>query len=115
MFFDRLQSLCARDDTDVSGVLRELGLSTSKGTAWRGGAVPKGDILIKLANHFRVSTDYLLGRTDDPSPARQNEPPQPEAEAVGPNKRALLEAIDSMTEAEMNLLLERAIKIINSR
>jgi len=27
---------------------------------------PKFDVLIKLANYFCVSTDYLLGRSDDP-------------------------------------------------
>jgi transcriptional regulator with XRE-family HTH domain len=27
---------------------------------------PKFDILIKLANYFCVSTDYLLGHSDDP-------------------------------------------------
>jgi len=78
MFFDRLQSLCNRDNTDVSSVLKALGLSTSKGTAWKGGAIPKGDILLKLAHYFHVSTDYLLGNTDDPRPAGQKETPTPE-------------------------------------
>lgn len=73
MFFERLQSLCNRDNTDVSGVLKALGLSTSKGTAWKGGSFPRADVLLKLANYFNVSTDYLLGLTDDPSPAKQRE------------------------------------------
>ena len=29
---------------------------------------PDMDIIIKLADYFNTSTDYLLGRTDDPSP-----------------------------------------------
>lgn len=29
---------------------------------------PDMNIVIKLADYFNVSTDYLLGRTDDPSP-----------------------------------------------
>ena len=28
------------------------------------------DILVKLADYYHVSTDYLLGRTDKPSPPR---------------------------------------------
>lgn len=115
MFFDRLQSLCARDDTDVSRVLRGLGLSTSKGTAWKGGAIPKGDILLKLANYFHVSTDYLLGNTDDPSPVGQKEPPRMEAEAVGPNKRALLDSIADMSEAEAAFALDFIKKIKSIR
>lgn len=27
---------------------------------------PNADIIIKLADYFNVSTDYLLGRSDDP-------------------------------------------------
>ena len=26
------------------------------------------DVVIKLADYYKVSTDYLLGRTDDPTP-----------------------------------------------
>ena len=29
--------------------------------------IPKGTNLIKVADYFHVSTDYLLGRTDDPN------------------------------------------------
>lgn len=75
IFFTRLESLCSQNPVkDVSGFLKALDLSTSKGTAWRNGAIPKGDILLKIASYFHVSTDYLLGNTDDPSPAGQNEP-----------------------------------------
>ncbi len=31
-----------------------------------GRAVPSTDVLTKLANYFNVTTDYLLGRTDEP-------------------------------------------------
>ena len=27
-------------------------------------------VVVKLADYYRVSTDYLLGRTDDPTPPR---------------------------------------------
>lgn len=75
MFLERLLSLCSENGTDISNVLRSLGLSTSKGTAWRNGSIPNGDILLKLANYFHVSTDYLLGNTDDPKPAGQEKAP----------------------------------------
>lgn len=78
MFIERLLSLCSENGTDISNVLRSLGLSTSKGTAWRNGSIPNGDILLKLANYFHVSTDYLLGNMDDPTPAGQKERPAPD-------------------------------------
>lgn len=81
MFLERLLSLCSENGTDISNVLRSLGLSTSKGTAWRNGSIPNGEILLKLANYFHVSTDYLLGNTDDPRPAGEKEKaPAPEGE-----------------------------------
>lgn len=79
MFIDRLLSLCTENGTDISNVLRSLGLSTSKGTAWRKGSVPNGEILLMLAEYFKTSTDYLLGKTDDPTPAGQKEKPAPES------------------------------------
>ena len=85
IFFTRLQYLCSQSAVkDVSGVLRALGLSTSKGTAWKSGAIPKGDILLKLANFFHVSTDYLLGNTDDPTPQGQKESPPQGGEPMYP-------------------------------
>ena len=32
------------------------------------GRVPSAEVLVKLADTFNVSTDYLLGRTDNPNP-----------------------------------------------
>ena len=60
MFFERLEQLCRAHDTNVTELLKTLGYSTSKGTAWRNGSVPKGDILLRLAAYFSVTTDYLL-------------------------------------------------------
>lgn len=36
-------------------------------TNWeKGNRLPKDDVLIKIADYFDCSLDYLLGRTDDP-------------------------------------------------
>lgn len=78
MFIDRLISLCTQNGTDVSNVLRSLNLSTSKGTAWRKGSVPNGEILLMLAEYFDTSTDYLLGNTDDPAPPGGKGGPAPD-------------------------------------
>lgn len=68
MFYERLTALCARNKTSVSGVLTALGLSKSKGTAWKEGSIPNGEILTRLADYFGVSIDYLMGRTENPTP-----------------------------------------------
>lgn len=70
MFIDVLEKLCQENKTTVTQVLKALGLSTSKGTAWRNGSIPNGEILEKLADYFGVSIDYLMGRTDNPAMAQ---------------------------------------------
>lgn len=65
MFYENLTSLCAENGTTVTRLLIELNLSTSKGTAWRKGAIPKGNILEKIAKRFDVSVDYLLRLTNE--------------------------------------------------
>lgn len=64
MFYNRLSNLCHENGTNVTQLLKELKLSTSKGTAWKNGSIPNGDILAKIADYFNVSTDYLLGKTE---------------------------------------------------
>lgn len=47
-----------------------LGMSQQAIAKWEtGNAEPDSDMLLKLASFFDVSTDYLLGRTDERNPA----------------------------------------------
>lgn len=105
MFLERLLSLCSENGTDISNVLRSLGLSTSKGTAWRNGSIPNGDILLKLANYFYVSTDYLLGNTDDPRPAGKKEQP-----ALVPESRPLYPPEYDLLSPEDRILVDNMIR-----
>ena len=93
MFFERLQSLCDSQNIDISNALRNLNLSTSKGTAWKKGSIPSGTILLKLVAYFHVSTDYLLGATDDPTPAggQKEKPASNEGSELSPAEKSLIQ------------------------
>ena len=65
MFYDRLKELCSESGTTITALLVKLGFSTSKSTAWKYGAMPRADVVTILAEHFNVSTDYLLGNAED--------------------------------------------------
>lgn len=56
----------------------EIGIPEKKISDWNAGRLKSYDKYIpQIASYFRVSTDYLLGNTDDPSPVGQKEsPPQ---------------------------------------
>lgn len=98
VFFETLEALCARDNTTVTAVLKELGYSTSKGTAWRNGSVPTGDILLALARHFKVSVDYLLGYT-------------PNEQSDGKTEK-LLAFASRLTEDQLDTFIETYSRIL---
>ena len=71
-YYKRIRDL--RDDHDLSQrVLAEkLGMKQTQYSRYELGYrdIPT-DILISLADLYNTSTDYILGRTDDPAPPRE--------------------------------------------
>ena len=68
MFYSRLCALCKERGINVTNLIIELNFSAGNLSRWKKGGEPRGNTLSKLADYFHVSTDYLLGRTDDPRP-----------------------------------------------
>lgn len=60
MFFKQLEHLCKMNKVSISTVINNLGMSKGSITSWRNGVIPNGDTIIKIAEYFNVSTDYLL-------------------------------------------------------
>lgn len=73
MFWKRYSALCSNNGKSPNGVAKEIGLSTAICTKWKNGATPNSEALIKLADYFCVSADYLLGRSDDVAEADTDE------------------------------------------
>ena len=69
LYFRRIYDL--REDRDIKqkAVAEYLGMDPTVYRRYEKGvrSVPV-DVVIKLADYYKVSTDYLLGRTDDPTP-----------------------------------------------
>lgn len=58
-------------EVTAAEVASTLGISKSTMYMYeRGERIPPADNLNALADYYGVSTDYLLGRTDDPTPSR---------------------------------------------
>lgn len=73
MFWERFCYLCEKEGKAPNRVAAEANLfSTGMITKYSNGAVPNAEILVKVANHFGVSVDYLLGRRED-QPAMMSE------------------------------------------
>lgn len=60
MFYERLCLLCKENNTSVSSMLKKLGLSTGSTGNWKKGQLPKGDILMKIADYLDTSIDYIV-------------------------------------------------------
>lgn len=64
---------------DKTGLLNkdlelEIGIPEKKISDWNAGRLKSYDKYIpQIASYFHVSTDYLLGNTDDPTPVGQKE------------------------------------------
>ena len=71
MYFRRIYDL--REDRDIKQktVAEYLGMDPTVYRRYEKGvrSVPV-DVIIKLADYYHVSTDYLLGRTDDLTPPK---------------------------------------------
>lgn len=66
MFSDRLKYLRSTEDLTQRDLAIKLGITSGAvGMYESGKRFPDNTILNKIADYFNVSTDYLLGRTDD--------------------------------------------------
>ena len=71
LYFRRIYDL--REDRDIKQktVAEYLGMNPTVYRRYEKGTrtIPV-EAVIKLADYYKVSTDYLLGRTDDPTPPK---------------------------------------------
>lgn len=105
MFHERLEALCKAIGITITDFsVNKLGVSNSTATNWKKGAVPRSDIVIKAANYFGVSTDYLLGLDDVPSRRQQDAPTQAEMEMLS-EFRAATPAARSLAWASAHAVL----------
>lgn len=97
MFFDRFTILCNEKGVKPSKVAIDCGFNKSSITSWKTkyqegvDVKPTSDIIQKLSVYFDVSTDYLLGNSDDKRP---NKPTVTESDI----KVALFGGSDDVTQ-----------------
>ena len=68
-FLQRVLDLLKSVGISKNKLVTSLGINKNSFVDWENhGNTPSGEIVAKIADYFHVSTDYLLGRTDDPHP-----------------------------------------------
>ena len=70
--FEIVKELCRRQGISLNTLEERIGFSRNSLYSWKN-SEPKPKKLNAVADYFNVSTDYLLGRTDNPSIANSKE------------------------------------------
>jgi transcriptional regulator with XRE-family HTH domain len=109
----RLRELREQRDLTGRAAATYLGISSAHVSDMENDkARPSLDLLARLAKYYRTTTDYLLGITDDPDPARAENKAQEAAllaQLPGPERaivRALLLLLAQETPEERHFTLE---------
>lgn len=74
---ERILELVKDNGITEKECLRACKINLSFFTDWKNGKLktPSFDKISRIADYFEVSTDYLIGRTDDPTPPGSNPKP----------------------------------------
>lgn len=68
---ERIKAVAKSKNIPLKSLLDKVGLGVNTMINMKT-SMPKSDNLAKIADHLDVSVDYLLGRSDSPTPARDN-------------------------------------------
>ena len=109
MFFEILKNLCKEKGTTPTTVVKQLGLSSSSATSWKNGKVPHHGTLLKLADYFGVTVDYLLG-----SETAKKEKPADEGE-LSDAERLLIESLRKVPEEQQEMVVQMIRAALNAQ
>ncbi|MGQ7688163.1 helix-turn-helix domain-containing protein [Streptococcus suis] len=73
--FEKIKELAKKQGKSLGAVEEDLGYG--RNTLYKiKNSTPNAERIAEIANYFNVSTDYLLGRTDNPRIATDNQFPE---------------------------------------
>lgn len=74
MFYDLYCKLCDAKGVSPTRAAIDLGISRSSPTTWKvKGTKPGNETMLKMANYFNVSLDYLFGQEEKTAPTETGE------------------------------------------
>lgn len=109
MFYDNFVALCASANKTPTYVGRELGIDKSTISCWKARKTNPSDVNAKkIANYFGVTVEELMGDGIKKDPI-------PKDEVVGSAKQKLLDALDGLSDSQLEKLIgiiEEAKKLL---
>lgn len=113
-FYEKYLELCAKAGKSPSCVALEISLSKTTVNRWKNGGGVTDATALKVANYFGVSPEWLKGETEDPSAGIKKDP-IPKDEVVSSAKQKLLDALDGLSDSQIEKLIgiiEEAKKLL---
>ena len=96
-FVERVKAIQTDSDIKIRALAPHLNTSEhSLGSYLNGKRTMPDDVMVNFAKYFHVTTDYLLGLTDDP------EPPYP----VSAGERTMLESFRTLSREQKELIVQ---------
>lgn len=62
MFWKNFIELCNKKGILPTNAVKEIGIAAGSITQWKNGRIPRDSTLIKIAQYFNVTTEYLIGK-----------------------------------------------------
>lgn len=110
MFYDTFLYLCNQRNVAPSVAVVDMGFQKSVATRWKNGTVPRDANLLKVANYFDVSVDYLLGKEKSPAETEDQEIAEMlETLKNNPGMRVLFSKTKNATKED----IEKVIKMLD--
>ena len=98
---ERILGLMEINNISAYKLTSDTGLNHSSVNGWKKGiAKPSFDAIIKISDYFNVTTDYLLGKSDNPTPPDTSTP------YVSPDEFAIIEKLRTLPEEKRRLAME---------
>ncbi len=97
IFIERLRTLIG--DKKAVEIANEIDISPSTLSLYLSGKrVPHLEVIVKLCNYFHVSSDYLLGLTDEPNAKGEVPMDYEELKEIAEKYRKTMEMIEEIRE-----------------
>lgn len=107
-FYENYVKLCALHNLSESGAAKKIGLSNAAANGWKKGKMPSATTQVKLTDLFGVSVKELMGEGIKKDPI-------PKDEVVSSAKQKLLDALDGLSDSQIEKLIgiiEEAKKLL---
>lgn len=113
-FYEKYVQLCNQIGKSPSAVAIELKLGKPSVSRWKNGSKPRDSSILKVANYFGVSPEWLKGETDDPSVGIKKERPA-DGEALTDKQMEAVEFIKSLSDDDLRRFIAAAKAMLGER